>query len=36
VQGALIADTASSFSDDSYYKSLDTFYSLRDSAVSGP
>ena len=35
VQGALIADTASSFSDDSYYKSLDTFYSLRDSAVSG-
>ena len=35
MQGALIADTASSFSDDSYYKSLDTFYSLRDSAVSG-
>ena len=35
MQGALIADTASSFSDDSYYKSLDAFYSLRDSAVSG-
>jgi len=33
--GELIAETASSFSDDSYYKSLDTFYSLRDSAVSG-
>jgi murein DD-endopeptidase MepM/ murein hydrolase activator NlpD len=35
VQGALIADSATSFTDDSYYKSLDTFYSLRDSAVSG-
>ena len=35
VQGALIAETASNFSDDSYYKSLNTFYSLRDSAVSG-
>jgi murein DD-endopeptidase MepM/ murein hydrolase activator NlpD len=35
VQGVLIADAASNFSDDSYYKSLDTFYSLRDSAVSG-
>ena len=35
VQGELIAETASNFSDDSYYKSLDTFYSLRDSAVSG-
>jgi murein DD-endopeptidase MepM/ murein hydrolase activator NlpD len=33
--GALIADTASNFTDDSYYKSLDTFYSLRDSALSG-
>jgi murein DD-endopeptidase MepM/ murein hydrolase activator NlpD len=35
VQGALIAESASSFTDESYYKSLDTFYSLRDSAVSG-
>jgi murein DD-endopeptidase MepM/ murein hydrolase activator NlpD len=35
VQGELIAEAASNFSDDSYYKSLDTFYSLRDSAVSG-
>ena len=34
-QGALNADAASNFTDDSYYKSLDTFYSLRDSAVSG-
>ena len=33
--GALITDSASSFSDESYYKSLDTFYSLRNSAVSG-
>ena len=33
-EGALITETASN-SDDSYYKSLDTFYSLRDSAVSG-
>jgi len=35
VSGALVADTASNFTDDSYYKSLDTFYSLRDSATSG-
>lgn len=35
VQGELIADTTSNFTDDSYYKSLDTFYSLRDSAISG-
>lgn len=35
VQGELIAETATNFTDDSYYKSLDTFYSLRDSAVSG-
>jgi murein DD-endopeptidase MepM/ murein hydrolase activator NlpD len=35
VQGALIADTSSNFSDDSYYKSLNTFYNLRNSAVSG-
>jgi murein DD-endopeptidase MepM/ murein hydrolase activator NlpD len=34
-KGALIAETASGFSDDNYYKSLDTFYSLRNSAVSG-
>jgi murein DD-endopeptidase MepM/ murein hydrolase activator NlpD len=33
--GALPAETAANFSDDSYYKSIDTFYSLRDSAVSG-
>ncbi|HEV2619598.1 MAG TPA: M23 family metallopeptidase, partial [Acidobacteriaceae bacterium] len=33
--GALIADAASNFNDDSYYKSLDTFYSLRNSAISG-
>ena len=32
-KGALIAETAST--DDTYYKSLTTFYSLRDSAVSG-
>ncbi len=34
-QGALIADPPSGFTDDSYYKSLNTFYSLRDSAASG-
>ena len=33
--GALITETASNFTDDSYYKSLDTFYSLRNSAASG-
>ena len=33
--GALIADTGSTFSDENYYKSLDTFYSLRNSATSG-
>jgi len=33
--GTLITETASGFTDDSYYKSLDTFYSLRNSAVSG-
>jgi murein DD-endopeptidase MepM/ murein hydrolase activator NlpD len=32
---ALITETASNFTDDSYYKSLDTFNSLRNSAVSG-
>ena len=31
----LITETASTFSDDSYYKSLATFNSLRDSAISG-
>jgi murein DD-endopeptidase MepM/ murein hydrolase activator NlpD len=31
----LITETASNFNDASYYKSLDTFYSLRNSAVSG-
>jgi murein DD-endopeptidase MepM/ murein hydrolase activator NlpD len=35
IDTALAAETAPSFSDASYYKSLDTFYSLRDSAVSG-
>jgi len=34
-KGALIPDTASNFTDESYAKSLDTFYSLRESAVSG-
>jgi murein DD-endopeptidase MepM/ murein hydrolase activator NlpD len=34
-QSALIAETGAGFSDDSYYKSLNTFYELRDSAVSG-
>jgi murein DD-endopeptidase MepM/ murein hydrolase activator NlpD len=34
-KGALVPDTAANFTDESYYKSLDTFYSLRDSAVSG-
>ena len=33
--GALIPDTATNFSEENYYKSLDTFYSLRNSAVSG-
>jgi murein DD-endopeptidase MepM/ murein hydrolase activator NlpD len=33
--GALTTETASNFTDDNYYKSLDTFYSLRDSAISG-
>ena len=33
-EGALITETASN-SDDGYYKSLETFYSLRNSAVSG-
>ena len=33
--GPLIADTASNFSDDTYYKSLNTFYTLRNSAASG-
>jgi murein DD-endopeptidase MepM/ murein hydrolase activator NlpD len=35
VEVALVPDSASGFSDESYYKSLDTFYSLRNSAVSG-
>src|ERR1035438_417129 len=35
LDGSLITDAASNFSDDSYYKSLDTFYSLRNSAISG-
>jgi len=32
---AVVADSAANFSEDSYYKSLDTFYSLRNSAISG-
>ena len=32
---SLVGEPASSFSDDSYYKSLDTFYALRNSAISG-
>jgi murein DD-endopeptidase MepM/ murein hydrolase activator NlpD len=36
VQGALIAESGTGFSDDSYYyRSLNTFYELRDSAASG-
>jgi len=35
IDSAIAAEAAPTFSDDSYYKSLDTFYSLRDSAVSG-
>jgi murein DD-endopeptidase MepM/ murein hydrolase activator NlpD len=35
VAGALLPDSAANFSDASYYKSLDTFYSLRNSALSG-
>ena len=35
VAGAVIADNGAPFTEDSYYKSLDTFYSLRNSAVSG-
>jgi murein DD-endopeptidase MepM/ murein hydrolase activator NlpD len=34
-KGTLVADASSNFTDQSYYKSLDTFYSLRNSAVSG-
>lgn len=33
--GQLITETASNFTDDNYYKSLDTYYGLRDSAISG-
>jgi hypothetical protein len=33
--GALITDATSNFTEENYYKSLDTFYSLRNSAVSG-
>ena len=35
VKGALVADSTSSFTDDSYYKSLDTFNNLRNSALNG-
>jgi murein DD-endopeptidase MepM/ murein hydrolase activator NlpD len=34
-EAPVIADASAGFSDESYYKSLDTFYSLRDSAMSG-
>jgi murein DD-endopeptidase MepM/ murein hydrolase activator NlpD len=34
-KSALVADSTSNFTDDSYYKSLDAFYSLRNSAISG-
>ncbi|HEV2646142.1 MAG TPA: M23 family metallopeptidase [Acidobacteriaceae bacterium] len=34
-KAALIPDAAANFSDATYYKSLDTFYSLRNSAISG-
>jgi murein DD-endopeptidase MepM/ murein hydrolase activator NlpD len=33
--GAVIPDNAPTFSDENYYKSLDTFYSLRNSAING-
>jgi murein DD-endopeptidase MepM/ murein hydrolase activator NlpD len=33
--GALVADAPSNFTDATYYKSLDAFYSLRNSAISG-
>jgi murein DD-endopeptidase MepM/ murein hydrolase activator NlpD len=32
---APLADSASGFTDDSYYKSVDAFYALRSSAISG-
>ncbi|MDR3744852.1 MAG: M23 family metallopeptidase [Acidobacteriaceae bacterium] len=35
VRADLVTETASNFSDDNYYKSLNTFYGLRDSAISG-
>jgi murein DD-endopeptidase MepM/ murein hydrolase activator NlpD len=34
VNAALVPETASNFTEENYYKSLDTFYSLRNSAVS--
>jgi murein DD-endopeptidase MepM/ murein hydrolase activator NlpD len=34
-EAPLITETASNFTDDNYYKSLETFYSLRNSALSG-
>ena len=34
-EGGLIPETAANFTDDSYYKSLDTFYRLRNSAIDG-
>jgi murein DD-endopeptidase MepM/ murein hydrolase activator NlpD len=33
--GPLVADATSNFTEENYYKSLDTFYSLRSSAISG-
>lgn len=33
--GAVIADNGAPFTEENYYKSLDTFYNLRNSAVSG-
>jgi murein DD-endopeptidase MepM/ murein hydrolase activator NlpD len=35
VATAPLADSANNLSDDSYYKSIDTFYALRNSALSG-
>jgi hypothetical protein len=34
-EGPLVADASTNTSDDGYYKSLDTFYSLRNSAMNG-
>jgi outer membrane murein-binding lipoprotein Lpp len=35
VDGVLAAEASNNFTDENYYKSLDTFYSLRNAAMSG-